>query len=310
MKILIIGAGGVGGYYAAKLARTGVDVVLLARGKTLEVLREQDLRVQSYQGDFSVRVPVIDKIDKTLQPECIVIAVKTYDTDTVLDQIKPVVGPKTTVLSLQNGVEKEEKITKAFGRDHALGAVCYIGAEMKDPGLVVHSARGSVAFGEMNGRMTERLQEIAKIFRDAGIDTATSLDIRKDLWIKLAWNAAFNQVCAVAHCSVGEALDKSLIEPMLGSVMKEVQAIARAKGILLTDDDLAKSLEFSRKELKPVRPSMLQDLERGRRMEQEAFGGYLAREGKTVGVSTPLNDSLYRILSFWEKNPSSFSKKS
>ncbi len=301
MKILIVGAGAVGGFYGAKLARGGEEVTFLARGATLEALRKHDLVVKSFRGDFHARVKVVDSLSNFSPPDLIILCVKTYDTDTAIEQIRPVVGKKTLLMSLQNGVENEDKMAAALGGNNVIGAVCYIGAEAVGPGVVLHNARGSVAIGEMDGRMTERVQKIVDIFKAASIDTYLSTNIRQDLWIKLSWNTAFNQICTIARSSVGEILESEVMRQLLRDTMKEVFAVAGRHSVLLSDEVIDKSLHLSSEELRSVKPSMLQDFERGKRLEHESFSGFIVAEGKKWGVQTPVNTIFYEFLSFLDQ---------
>lgn len=306
MKILIIGTGAVGGFYGAKLAQGGEEVTCLARGRMLSTLQSNPIHIKSYQGDFDVHLNVIaEPAAYTGSPDLIIITVKTYDTESALQEIAAMVGPETLLLSLQNGVEAEQKMMQRFGPDKVLGAVCYIGAEVTTPGTVVHSANGAVTIGEMDGRNSERLENLYAIFKHCGIDTHKSNDIKKTLWNKLLWNAPFNQVCAIAHASVGEVLDSPELKDLLWATGQEVVALAQANGVGLKEKDISKQLGFSEKDLRPVRPSLLQDLERGKRLEHETFGGFIVREGKRLGIPTPVNETLYRFLCFLDTKASS-----
>lgn len=298
MKILIVGAGAVGGYYGARLTLSGEEATFLARGATFQALLKNGIAIRSFRGDFKTPVKVVDSIGGAPFPDLIMICVKTCDTDQVLEQIRPAVGPKTILLSLQNGVEAEEKMTNLFGKERVLGAVCYIGAEVLSPGVVLHTARGSVAIGEIDGGVTERVKGIVDVFRKAKIDCDLSTNIKKDLWTKLAWNSAFNQVCTIARATVGKILDSPVMRDLLRRTMGEVVAVARKSGIDLDDEIIEKSLHLSSEELRNVKPSMLQDLEKGKRLERETFGGFVIREGKRLGIPTPINAMLYEFLRF------------
>lgn len=305
MNILIVGTGGVGGFYGAKLAQGGEQVTCLARGRVLETLQKNPIKIESYQGNFSTELRVIaNPSDLGGTPDLIIICVKTYDTDTTLEQIAPCVGPDTLLLSLQNGVEAEQKMIRRFGEKNVLGAVCYIGAEMIQPGVVVHSANGAVTIGEMDGRDSSRLETLFAMFQRCGIDIHKSNDIRKTLWNKLLWNAPFNQVCAIARASVGDVLDSPPLRDLLWATGQEVVALAQANHVGLEEKDINKQLGFSEQDLRPVRPSMLQDLEKGKRLEHETFGGFMVREGQRLGIPTPVNETLYRFLCFLD-NPKS-----
>ncbi len=298
MRILVVGAGAVGGFYGAKLALAGEEVTFLARGAALEALKKHDLVVKSFRGDFHTRVKVVSDLQGLSPPDLILICVKTYDTDAVLEQIRPAVGKDTLLLSLQNGVENETKMAAAFDKERVLGCVCYIGAEVVGPGVILHNARGSVEIGEMDGRQTSRLEKIIEAFRKAQIDVSLSTDIKKELWIKLSWNTAFNQVCTIARATVGSLLESDVMRQLLRDTMKEVFTVAAKNGVYLSDEIIEKSLHLSSEELRSVKPSMLQDFERGKRLEQEAFSGLIVREGKKFGIPTPINTILYEFLCF------------
>lgn len=298
MKFLIVGAGAVGGFYGGKLALGGEDVLLLARGKTLDVLRERPLRVRSFQGDFQARIPVVARLQPGFSADVIVIAVKSYDTDGTIECIRPAVGPKTILMSFQNGVENERKLQNAFGTEKVLGALCYIGAEVVEPGIILHSAYGSVAVGEWDGARSERVRAVINAFEKSLIDVRLSENIQNDLWTKLAWNTAFNQVCTIARADVGAVLDSSELSRLLEEAMWEVVTIAGANGVAIPQDMVAKSMNFSRQELRSVKPSMLQDFEKGKRLEHETFSGFLTREGARLKRPVPVNATLYKFLCF------------
>jgi len=298
MNILIVGTGAVGGFYGAKLAQGGENVAGLARGPILETLQSRAMHIKSYQGDFDTQLNVVASLTSLPAPDLIILAVKTYATDEALEQIAPIVGAKTILMSLQNGVESEQKMIDRFGAEQVIGAVCYIGAEMTQPGVIDHSADGAVTIGEMNGATSERVQEIHDIFARCGISIRISEDIRKTHWNKLLWNTPFNQVCTIARASVGEALDSEALCALLRATGLEVIRIAVANGIALEESAMEKHIDFSKRELRAVRPSMLQDLKRGKRLEHETFGGYVVRAGQELGVATPVNETLYRFLCY------------
>jgi 2-dehydropantoate 2-reductase len=301
MRILIVGAGAVGGFYGTKLSLAGEDVTFLARGATLAALQKHDLVVKSFRGDFHARAKAVGDLSGFPPPDLIILAVKSYDTSSVIEQIRFAVGADTLLLSFQNGVENEIKLAEVFGKEKVLGCVCYIGAEVVEPGVVLHNARGTVSIGELNGESTPRLEKIVDTFHKARIAVQASADIQKDLWVKLSWNTAFNQVCTIARATVGAVMDSPVMVQLLRDTMKEVFAIAERHGVFLSQDLIDKSFALSSEELRSVKPSMLQDFERGRRLEYETFAGFIVREGKKFGVPTPVNTILYEFLSFLDQ---------
>jgi 2-dehydropantoate 2-reductase len=301
MQIVIIGTGAVGGFYGGKLSLAGEEVICLARGSTFDYLKENKLRVKSYQGDFSTFIKVVDSLKDIPSPDLVIITVKTYDTDAALDLIGPLVSSQTTLMSLQNGVESEEKMIARFGSERVIGSVCYIGAEVTKPGMIEHCADGTVTIGEMDGFESERIESIYNTFKKARIEIKKSDEIKKVLWTKLLWNTAFNQVCALEEKSVGEILDQHENWDRLKEIMQEVCTIAARHQVALDKALIDKLLAFSNKSLRLVCPSMLQDRRRGKPMEYETFGGFIIRSGKTFGIPTPCNEGLHEELCKLEK---------
>ncbi|MBI2083868.1 MAG: 2-dehydropantoate 2-reductase [Deltaproteobacteria bacterium] len=299
MKVLLVGPGAIGGYYAAKLVRSGADLTILARGKTFRAIQMKGLLIKSYEGNFRVRPKVIDGFRRPTPFDLIIICVKSYDTEGVLKKIRPAVGNKTVILSLQNGVDNEEKIAKAFGRRKVLGGVSFISSEVLRPGVIRHTGRGTITIGELDYKKTKRLQAIAKIFLKAGIPTILSLQIQRDLWQKFVWNVGFNQVCTILRLSPGDVVSNEAGVALVRGAMEEVIAVARKRGISISRKVILNHLHWSRTAKSRYTPtSMEQDFYKGRNMEYEAFAGTVVREGKRLRVPTPVNEVIYRILKF------------
>jgi 2-dehydropantoate 2-reductase len=297
MRILIAGTGGVGGYFGACLARAGHDVVFLARGANLAALRASGITVESIDGDFHLsRISAVESIDG-LEPFALVLfTVKSYDTAAVARQIVPAVDEHTVVLSLQNGVENETLLASVLDLPPLLGAMTEIGAELVTPGVVRHVAEGTIFFGEMTGHESPRGRALAELFTAAGVRHRMSLDMPLMLWSKLSWNAAHDAVTALTRTSAGAAASLAATADVLRAAMHEVVAVARAQGILLDPARVETTIAFSRDHLHALRTSMLQDLERGRRLEYDAINGAVIRFGETIGVATPVNHTLYGLL--------------
>ncbi len=224
------------------------------------------------------------------------VTVKSYDTAAVARQIAPVVREDTVVLSLQNGVENETLLASVLDLPPLMGAMTEIGAELTAPGVVRHVAEGTIFFGEMTGHESPRGRNLAALFTESGIRHRLSRDIQVQLWGKLMWNAAHNAVTAITHTSAGQAAKIDATADVLRAAMHEVVAVARAQGILIDPARVETTLAFSRAHLDALRTSMLQDLERGRRLEHDAITGAVVRFGETVGVPTPVNRTLYGLL--------------
>ena len=297
MRILIAGTGGVGGYFGACLARAGHEVVFLARGKNLAALQSSGITVESIDGDFHLsHITAVESVAGLDPVAVVLVTVKSYDTATIARQIAPLVGEDTVVLSLQNGIENESLLASELDLPPLMGAMTEIGAELVSPGIVRHVAEGTIVFGEMTGHESPRGRALAELFTAAGVRHRLSLEMPLMLWSKLSWNAAHNAVTAITHTTAGAAAGIPATVEVLRAAMHEVVAVARAQGILLEPARVDTTIAFSRDHLGTLRTSMLQDLERGRRLEYDAINGAVIRFGETVGVPTPVNRTLYGLL--------------
>jgi 2-dehydropantoate 2-reductase len=207
-----------------------------------------------------------------------------------------VVTASTIVLSLQNGVENEAILASALGLPPLLGAMTHIGAEMVAPGRLRHVAEGTIFFGEPGGGESPRVRRLAACFAAAGVRYEVSPAIEVLLWDKLAWNAGHNGVTALTRTTAGEAASHPAVGALIRSAMLEVVAVARARGIPLDPERVERALAITRARMGALRTSMLQDVERGRRLEHEALNGAVVRFGKEAGVATPVNAMLYALL--------------
>lgn len=297
MRILIAGTGGVGGFFGACLARAGHDVVFLARGTNLAALQSSGITVESTDGDFHLsRITAVERVAGLDPVALVLVTVKSYDTAAIARQIAPVVDEHTVVLSLQNGIENESLLASVLDLPPLMGAMTEIGAELVSPGVVRHVAEGTIFFGEMTGHESPRGRALAELFTAAGVRHRLSLEMPLRLWTKLAWNAAHNAVTAITHTTAGAAAGIPATADVLRAAMHEVVAVARAQGILLDPAHVDAVVERSRRNLGGLRTSMLQDLERGRRLEHDAINGAVIRFGETIGVPTPVNRTLYGLL--------------
>jgi 2-dehydropantoate 2-reductase len=296
-RILVAGAGGVGAFFGALLARAGSEVVFLARGANLAALRARGLTVESIDGDFALpRVAAVETLAGAAPVDVALVTVKSYDTAAVARAIAPVVTPETIVLSLQNGVENETLLASVLGLPPLLGAMTQIGAELVAPAVVRHVAEGTIYFGEMSGHESARARTLALLFTAAGVRHHLSRDILLKLWDKLSWNAAFNAVTALTRLTSGDAAAFAPTAALLRAAMLEVVAVAHAQGILLDPARIDGVLAYSAAHLGRLRTSMHQDVERGRRLEHDALTGAVVRIGEAVGVATPVNRTLHALL--------------
>lgn len=301
MKIIIAGAGAVGGYYGGVLAHTGHDIFFIARGTQLTALRERGLAVKSINGDFALPSPKCgENADSFGHADLILVCFKTYDTAKTLDLYKAGVGPQTAIISLQNGVDNEDIIAGRYGAKKVLGGVTFIGSRVESPGVILHTAASNMIIGELEGGVSERVKTLGDVFEKADIRCKVSGDIKRDMWGKTIWNIGFNAICAILECSAQEAIRFEETRQIVRAAMLEWIAVAQAVGVDLTPDMADKHIErtFTAGE---IIPSMLQDKRIGRRMEIDTFNGKAVELGLEYGVETPVNKTLTAMVRFWNE---------
>lgn len=296
MKVALVGVGAVGGYFGGLLARGGADVTLIARGARLEVLRAKGLAVKSWKGDFSVRVSVTDNAAEVGPVDLILFCVKSYDTESAIRQILPLIGPQTDVLSLQNGIDNEDTIASVIGRKKVLAGVAYIGASTPEPGLILHQESGKIVFGELDGGVSRRVVGLKAFFDRCSLPADISSTITTVKWTKLAWNAPFNAINTLVGGPVKTILENPHTLELARLVTAEVVAVANAAGVRLAFEEVwERNVTFSRDY--SVKTSMLQDHEAGKPLEHEALNGVIVKNAAEYGIHTPYNFALYALLS-------------
>jgi len=298
MRILVMGSGGVGCYYGALLARAGQEVAFVARGANLAALCQEGIRIRSVLGDFAV--PAVRAVEDPapLGPmDLILFCVKAYDTEAAARLVRPNVGTGTAVISLQNGVEKEEQLARILGERAVMGGLTYAFCTLVAPGTVDH--RGGVrkvVFGERHGGESIRGRRIEAVLKEAAVDAEFSLDVRVPIWDKFMTICGTSGSTCLARLSIGEILacppSRGLLEGLLG----EVFALARAQGIPLPEDAVARRMAYLEKLEPGARTSMYHDLAAGRRLELEFLHGTAVRLGRRLDVPTPLCFAAYATL--------------
>ncbi len=298
MKIAMMGAGGVGGYYGARLARAGHDVSFVARGAHAEAMLRSGLHVRSELGDVCLcPATVVTDAQQVGPVDLIVVAVKLWDTEVAARAVLPMIGAATSVVSLQNGVEKDEMIASVVGREHVLGGVTYILADKTEPGVIVHSGRlQRIVVGELNGGESTRVDVVVKALTASGIEAAVSPDIRRETWEKFVFLAASSAVTAVTRQTIGAVRANPATRALLRDAMHEAVALARAEGVAIANDFVEGRLRFLDTLPTGGRTSMAQDLLRGARLELDWLSGAVVRRGERVGLPTPVHRTLYAAL--------------
>lgn len=297
MRILVYGAGGVGAFFGALLARAGRDVHFVARGAHLEALRSRGLRIKSNLiGDVEVpRVSVYPRAADSGRADLVLVCVKTQQTEAILDDLATAVDEDTVVVPLQNGVESDEQLAARFGRRRVLPAAVYVGATLEEPGVVSHAAPARISIGSREGFDEQRLAAIHETLAATGQVVQVSPDIQRERWRKLMWNASFNTVSAVTLRTPAELLAMPETRALITTIMTEVVGVARAQGIDLQGSDVDEHIAWTER-ASGMRTSTMVDRERGRPMEADALIGVIVRKGRDAGVPAPASAALYALM--------------
>lgn len=297
MRVLIVGAGGVGGYFGAKLARAGVPLTLLARGTHLAAIQRDGLRVRSaIDGDSVAAVTAVADVHGQPPADVVLFCVKSFDTETAAAAIRPAVGPGTAVISLQNGVDNEDTLQRVLGPGHAVGGVAYVFATIESPGVIAHRFAGHLVFGELDGRASPRLEVLRAACEKAGVRAEVSTDIRRALWQKYLMISAQAGMTALTRAPIGviRAVPESRL--MYRRIVEELAALAAASGVALAADAVDSVMKAADGLAAEAYSSLHHDLTQGRRLELEALHGHAVRLGERLGVPTPMVFAVYAAL--------------
>jgi 2-dehydropantoate 2-reductase len=297
MKIAVIGAGAVGGYFGGRLATSGNDVTFLVRGKTLEALRGEALRVKSINGDFEVRVAATNEPGE-IDPEIVLVAVKAWQVPEAAEAIQKMAARDSVVVPLQNGMEAPTKLAAVVGTGRVAGGLCRIVAEAIGPGEIDHYwAEPSIEFGELDPlRNPDRLEKLREAFTAANVRCQIPPDIGVAMWEKFLFITPWGSLGAVTRLPVGPIRSSPELRARLVAALEEVARIARAKSKDLGDENIARTLAILDDLPADTTSSMQRDVMAGRPSELEAQTGCVVRFGRQSGVPTPVHDSIYAEL--------------
>jgi 2-dehydropantoate 2-reductase len=300
MRIAVFGSGGVGGYFGGRLAACGADVSFVARGAHLKALQKNGLRILSPLGDL--HVPTVKATDSPASIGCadiVFFTVKLYDTQSATADLTPLIGPTTIVVPLQNGVDSVNTLTRAIGAEHVAGGTCYLAAVVAEPGVIRHTAMNRMIFGALgnNAKASSVLSELLAACANCGFEAVLSPHIDVDIWAKFVRLTVFSGMTAVTRCPIGVIRDNAALSEMARGALKESMAVALARGVPLTDA-LIDEVQVATAALPyNARSSLLEDLERGRRLELPWLSGAVVRIGQELGVPTPIHQFITTVLS-------------
>jgi 2-dehydropantoate 2-reductase len=320
LKFAVIGAGAIGAYVGAALARGGADVTLVARGPHLQALRERGVRVRSERGDFAVHPAATDRIAEVGPVDVVILALKAHQLAAVLDELPALFHPRSMVVGMQNGlpwwyfqrhggpydgtvlasVDPGGRITAAIEPERVIGCVVYAAAELENPGVVHHVEGTRFSLGEPDRSLSERSRELSAAFVAGGLKAPVEREIRAEIWLKLLGNAAFNPLSALTRATLVELADDPFVEPLARELMAECVAVATALGIRFTIS-IEKRIDGARR-VGAHKTSMLQDLEAHKPLETEALVGSVVELAAKLGIAVPATRHVYALVKLLERS--------
>lgn len=298
MRITVLATGAVGGYFGARLAAAGHDVFFIARGANRDAIRTRGLKIESVLGDLLLESPNVTDDPAEIGPVDIVLfAVKLWDTEQAARQALALIGPQTRVITLQNGIDGPDRIASILGADVVVPGSAYIATVLSSPGVVTHTSPfARMVVGRSDGRPDAPLKAFTDAAGAAGIDVMLSDAIDRERWQKFVFLVGLSGATASTRMPLGPILKDPDTRALFHDLMREAVLVARAKGVALADDFADDRLKFGEGSPPSFKASMLHDLERGNRLELDWLSGYVVRLGRELGVATPANEAVYKML--------------
>jgi 2-dehydropantoate 2-reductase len=298
MRIVVYGTGGVGGYFGGRLAAEGEDVTFIARGEHLRAIKASGLRVDSPNGDFVIYpARATDNVNEAGETDLVILGVKAWQVPDAARAIKPIVGPTTTVLPLQNGVDAVPQLVAELGSTNVIGGLCRIVRFVLEPGHIRHAGFApTIIIGELDNRRTERITKIEEVFKHAGLDTTIASDIQVALWTKFLFIASFSGVGALANAPAGILRSDPKRRAQMLSAMEEIYALAHARGVKLPPDSVEKVMAAVDGLPDDATSSMQRDIAAGKPSELESQNGAVVRMARESGIEAPTHTLIYETL--------------
>ena len=297
MNIVVVGAGGVGGYFGGKLAQAGFNVTFVARGNTLKAIKTNGLKVKSVNGDFTVHPKATDDFKDIKNPDLVILGVKSWQIEAVALQLKDIITKNTIVLPLQNGADNADRLRNILPHKNVLDGLCKIVSKIEAPGVIDHFAfEPEIVFGEYDKENTKRVQKVSAMFEKAEIKNRVSDDIHLDIWKKFLFIATISGIGAMTRSVFGVIRADDELRQIMYQTANEIVAIANAKGVGLSNDDIEMVLKVVDNLNYKTTASMQRDIMEGRPSELDNFNGYIVRQGKDLHITTPANSFTYHCL--------------
>jgi len=298
MRIAMMGSGGVGGYFGARLAQAGHDVTFIARGRHLAAMRSHGLRVKSGSGDLHLPHPQATDDPSTVEPvDVVFFAVKLWDTEDAARRIAPLLARGGVVIPFQNGVESMQRIGAIVGDERVLGGTAHIAASIGEPGVIVHlGTMQRIRIGSPRGEPPAVAHELVQALKDVGVEADVVSDIVRALWEKFCFLVALSGMTAATRQPIGVIRADEHMRPVFEAAVREAWTLARGKGVALADDFVENQMRFADGLPHAMKASMLHDLAAGNRLEAPWLSGAVARMAGEIGLATPVHSTLYAAV--------------
>ena len=303
MRIAAMAAGAVGGYFGARMAAAGHDVFFIARGANLDAIKTNGLKIESVHGDMHLPKPnVTDDPAKVGPVDIVLFAVKLWDTEKAAELARPLVGPDTRLITVQNGIDSVERIAPILGAEQTVGGVAYIATVIDRPGVIKHTSQfAKLRFGQVHKIADKRADAKLQAFVDAGkaakIDVDLSADIQRERWEKFAFLTAMAGSTAALRSTIGPIAADTELRGFFRQLMEEAFAVGKAKGVTVDPAYIEERMAFIATKVEPgMKASMAHDLERGNRLELDWLSGKVRELGRALNIPTPASDTVYAVL--------------
>lgn len=297
MNIVIIGAGGVGGYFGGKLAKAGYHTTFIARGQTLENIRQNGLQVKSILGDFHVYPHATDNYEVIKEADLILLCVKSWQIEAIAEKIKPLLPGNTAVLPLQNGADNADRLASILPPSQVIAGLCRIVSKIESPGVIDHFGyEPEIVFGEIHNEPSLRLESIKVIFDKAGFKNRASDNIQRDIWLKFLFIATISAMGALTRSVLGIMREDPFLRRKLKETAAEIVAVGNGLGVDINGKDIDGCFAIIDRIDYDTTMSLQRDMMEEKPSELENFNGYIVRQGDKLGIETPVNDFIYYSL--------------
>ncbi len=297
MNIVIIGAGGVGGYFGGKLAQAGHNTTFITRGQTLETIKQNGLKVKSILGDFHVYPYATDNYDLVKKADLILLCVKSWQIEDIAQKIKPLLPSHCTVLPLQNGADNADRLLAILPPAQVIAGLCRIVSKIESPGVINHFGfEPEILFGELNNEPSIRLESIKVAFDKAGFKNRISNNIQREIWLKFLFIASISAMGALTRSVLGVMREDPFLRKKLLETAAEIVSVGNSLGININERDIDSCFEIIDRIDYDTTMSLQRDLMEGKPSELENFNGYIVQQGDLLGIDTPVNDFIYYSL--------------